>query len=771
MGTQFASDVEGVQLDLSQILVNNTITLAAYIVRSRRGKVVPTLNFSDREVIQNHGKPNYEKYGVSLGASLVSMRQTGAAYYVRAVGAGAAYAALVLGIVTPPALTVPVASTASLVAGGILTAATYSYRVAAYNANGETQVGTAVTQVISGGDVTAGNKSVSITIPQQTSATGYAIYGRTGAAEKLIARVAQGTTTFVDDGSLTPDVGIPFNSFLYTGEVESTVITPILATVATPTDFDFVAFKAAYELAHIGSTIKVVGLFYAVGPGDYANTEIALQIVSTNLNKPAAPTATLAAGGTLAAGTYSYRVSAINQNGETQAGPKVLKTITSTNVTAGNKSIILNIPQQEQATGYSVYGRTDGAEKFLGHVAQGTTTFTDDGSLTPDVSIPVNTYPYTVDPTFQVRVYDTLVAATVAQETYQCTVKDYIDGFNNNLEVGQQITDVSPRVSFYSNALVAYPDGSTLPTVTSAAKSFLTLGAEGAAPGSTEVAQAWSLFQNRDIIRINMLIDLGWSSKVVADAMRTIADIQRAQFLCDVPINKQSTIGAISYRKNDLALDTRRGCLFTPWLKWNDPYVGGTRILPPATFAAQRMLFTDALFSAGRSAAGLNRGITDSVDVSDKNLYRYTDAERDQLAKAQVNYFRVRSQGVVLWEQWTLQQQFSAASFINVNRIWDIIQNSIDDFLEYDLQEPNDDFLAKQIVGALTGYLNEQVIARNLNAFAVYADERAENTSQSLSEGRRNVDVYLTPTLATRRIRCRTILTAQGATFENLLTV
>ena len=770
MGTQFASDVEGVQLDLSQILVNNSITLAAYIVRSRRGKVVPTLNFSDRDVIQNHGKPNYDKYGVSVGAALVSMRQTGAAYFVRAVGAGAAYGALVLGIVMPPALTIPTAPVASLVAGGALAAATYSYRISAYNANGETNVSTAVTQIISSGDVTALNQSVSLTIPQQTSATGYAIYGRTGGSEKLIARVAQGVTAYVDTGAIVPDISIPFNSFVYTGEVEKTVLTPVLTTVVTPTDFDFAAFKTAYELVHTGSTIKVVGLFYAVGPGDYANTEIALQVVSTNLGKPAAPTATLTAGGTLTAGTYSYRISAINQNGETNVGPKVLKGILATDVTAGNKSIVLTIPQQDQATGYAVYGRTDGAEKLIAHVAQGTTTFTDTGAIVPDVLIPFNLYTYTNDPTFQVRIFDTTIATTVSQETYQCTIKDYIDGFNNNLELSQQINDVSPRVSFFSNALVAYPDGSTLPTMLSAAKSFMTLGAEGAAPGSTEVAQAWSLFQNRDIIRINMLIDLGWSSKVVADAMRTIADIQRAQFLCDVPINKQSTIGAISYRKNDLALDTRRGCLFTPWLKWNDPYVGGTRVLPPATFAAQRMLFTDALFSAGRSAAGLNRGITDAVDVSDKNLYRYTDPERDQLAKAQVNYFRVRTQGVVLWEQWTLQQQFSAASFINVNRIWDIIQNSIDDFLEYDLQEPNDDFLAKQIVGALTGYLNEQVIARNLNAFAVYADERAENTFQSLSEGRRNVDVYLTPTLATRRIRCRTILTTQGATFENPLT-
>ena len=98
--------------------------------------------------------------------------------------------------------------------------------------------------------------------------------------------------------------------------------------------------------------------------------------------------------------------------------------------------------------------------------------------------------------------------------------------------------------------------------------------------------------------------------------------------------------------------------------------------------------------NAGRSPAGVNNGVVPVDDVK----YRYDEGDRTILTAAKVNYFRNRpGQGIVLWEQLTLQGDFTALSFLSVRRIFDIIQLSISQALESSLQEPNDDFLVAQI--------------------------------------------------------------------------
>jgi hypothetical protein len=651
MTTQFASDVVGEQLDLSQVLINNTITTPVFVVRSRRGKLTPMQVFDTAQVRKVCGIPNYDDYGITLPASLISMRRAGGAFYCRAIGAGYAFGAVLLAV----------------------------------------------------------NATNNTTVLIQTTA----------------------------------------------GQ--------------NPKDFDFAAAITAYANANSNAVLKPIALLPASGPGVYANTELKIGVVSSNLKIAAAPTFTAASGGTLTAGTYSYRIAPINQNGEVQASAAATHTLSAGDINAGNKSVKINWVRQEAATGYIIYGRAAGSESLLYIADASSSSYTDVGSAL-DTTLPANDMSrYTVDPTFLIQVYDMAQSKFTAQETYTCTIKDYIDGFNQNLNIVERLTDNSDRIDIVGYASTSYPTGSALPTIYSVAPTLMSGGADGATPTATDAANALTPFLNRDRYRINMIVDSGWNSKIFADAAKAVSDVQRAQYVLSVPQDSQDVTRAIRYRNTVLQHDSRRGCLFTPWLQYNDPDGAGRKIVPPAVYAADRMLFTDSIFSAGRSAAGLNRGVTDAIDVSNKDLYRYLDGERDALAKAQVNYFRVRNQGVTLWEQFTLQQQFSAASFININRIWDIIQNSLEDFLEYSLQEPNDDFLVRQISAALTGYLDLQVLARNIGAFAVYADERAENTNQSLSEGKRNVDVYLTPTLAARRIRCRTILTRQGAEFSTLL--
>lgn len=111
-------------------------------------------------------------------------------------------------------------------------------------------------------------------------------------------------------------------------------------------------------------------------------------------NKVSAPTlaiatpvnagfSTLTTGGTLAIGTYWYRVSALNANGETLASTETSQT-TSTTATS---TVTVNWGAVTGATGYKVYGRMTGAELLIATLGL-VTTYTDTGSVTPAGALP-----------------------------------------------------------------------------------------------------------------------------------------------------------------------------------------------------------------------------------------------------------------------------------------------------------------------------------------------------------------------------------------------
>lgn len=99
---------------------------------------------------------------------------------------------------------------------------------------------------------------------------------------------------------------------------------------------------------------------------------------------PAQPgSSTSTTGGTLAAGTYSYRVTAV-MNG-TESGPSTAKTQVTTGATS---TVTITWTAVGGAGSYKVYGRTGGSELLMATVTAPTVQFIDDGSLTPAGALP-----------------------------------------------------------------------------------------------------------------------------------------------------------------------------------------------------------------------------------------------------------------------------------------------------------------------------------------------------------------------------------------------
>lgn len=119
------------------------------------------------------------------------------------------------------------------------------------------------------------------------------------------------------------------------------------------------------------------------------------RVIGDQRPAPGAPSmSTSTTGGTLAAATYSYRVSAVIKGIETQASTA------ATQVTTGSTSTVtvdFTATAVANATSHKVYGRTGGSELLMATVTMPTTTFIDTGSVTPSGALPAASTNVTID--------------------------------------------------------------------------------------------------------------------------------------------------------------------------------------------------------------------------------------------------------------------------------------------------------------------------------------------------------------------------------------
>lgn len=104
------------------------------------------------------------------------------------------------------------------------------------------------------------------------------------------------------------------------------------------------------------------------------------------LSNPSAPSG--AGRTTLTTGSYNnyYRVVAVNDIGYTEPSASLnIATNKSRDAWETGENVYFTMPSVANATGYQIfYGERDGEEVYLGEVATGVSTFTDDGSLQPN---------------------------------------------------------------------------------------------------------------------------------------------------------------------------------------------------------------------------------------------------------------------------------------------------------------------------------------------------------------------------------------------------
>lgn len=568
---------------------------------------------------------------------------------------------------------------------------------------------------------------------------------------------------FFDDGDYLDVVRVCGSGYKYSAALlkdNGSGVSSIAAVNAGLTDPD----NIDWDTFVTGAEVPLLMFYPISGPGSYANN-IAVRVTSQNLSTPAAPSlAGSITGGILSAGTYTYSIAAIAENGDTLGSP--VGTVTIATTTAGK--VTVSWPAQEGARGYKVFGRSGiaTAHRLIATVGAETLSYVDDGSVTPDSTQAPITDPAALPAKvtqFLVSVYDMSVNTSVPAETWTCTLSDFTDGNGVQLEATQRINPFSQYIKVASN--VPLITGS-VPVVVNTAKVNLTGGNSGSSPTNGQISTAWTTeFSDREKVMVNILINAGYTDVGVQQTMIRLAESRGDAFaILDLPQTMQSYRDAITYRQLILNAETTYAAIYGSDVLVNDDYNGKRLYTPCSGRVAAIYARTDRVAGPQYAPAGLNRGQVQVLDLR----YQYNEPQRTQLFNAQVNYIRrFVGMGTAVFEQVTLQGKQSALSWVNVRRMINVIKGGVKDYLMYSLHEPNDDFLRRQIVSSLTEYLNYWKNARGILDFKVIADD-SNNPPAKYNLGILTVTVIITPVIAVHEIGVDMVITKAGVSFSEI---
>lgn len=462
-----------------------------------------------------------------------------------------------------------------------------------------------------------------------------------------------------------------------------------------------------------------------------------------------------------------YAVTVLTKNGETRPA---LADITVTH-SFGAGSINLNWEPSANAIGYRIYRvlhltnpvPTDYA--LLASVGPNKTEFKDRNVLVPDSTRhypgagagappPLASDEYVVTVT-QWRPDEEEIVAT---ETFIVTFEPKVDGSGMQLLIDEQINLYSKLVNIklYSTE---YQQDSGLQ------REFLAGGTSGTAPTSFDVAEAYEQFMNRELYKVNLLINGGLADPITQAAMVSVAERRGdCVALLDVPPAYQEWDKAIEYRQVILNKNSTYAALFNPDLLQADTVNNTTLYVPPSGWVAALCARTDRIAHQAYSIAGLNRGMLNGVL---KQRHVFDDGQASALFQARVNYFRtIAGLGLSLWEQQTLSGQNSALQWLSVRRIVNVIKLALYDYLLYSLQEMNSDQIKRAISNTIGAYLKTLKDAQAISDGIV---DMSGNTAQTFNAGILVVRVILIPMIPIHEIQLEVVISKAGVSFNEVV--
>jgi uncharacterized protein len=260
-----------------------------------------------------------------------------------------------------------------------------------------------------------------------------------------------------------------------------------------------------------------------------------------------------------------------------------------------------------------------------------------------------------------------------------------------------------------------------------------------AAPGMSDLASQVALLSHCENCGDRVaIIDTPADVKDI-DTLKEVATVDAGG---DTEAARKKAAGGIRPPNSDGGF----GALYFPWLNVRDPLSPGQVVqVPPSGHMAGIYARSDA--TRGVHKAPANETVRGALGLA----YQVTHAEQGELNRKGVNCIRFfPDAGIRVWGARTLAAEASEWRYINVRRLFNMIEESIKEGTRWTVFEPNDERLWKSVVRDICAFLTlvwrEGALkgATPQEAFFVKCDAET-NPPDVIDAGRLVVEIGIAP--------------------------
>lgn len=315
----------------------------------------------------------------------------------------------------------------------------------------------------------------------------------------------------------------------------------------------------------------------------------------------------------------------------------------------------------------------------------------------------------------------------------------------------------------------------------------LKYGSDGNPANANEIINGWNLYRDAEETEVSLLF-LGapggpnggydvfgndYRKMIIQHVIDNICT-WRKDCICflspklDDVLNKKQGDAAQKVIKTRDALNrsTSYAIMDSGWKLQYDVYNDKYRWIPLNADIAGLCAQTDMTNDPWWSPAGYSRGnIKNCISLA----FNPNKTSRDELYKNSINpVVTFAGDGTILYGDKTLQTRASAFSWINVRRLFIVLEKAISKAAKYYLFEFNDDFTRKQFLSMVNPYLELVKNRRGLYDYFVVCDE-TNNTPEIIDRGEFVASIFLKPARSINFITLNFVAVRTGVEFSEVV--
>ncbi len=295
-------------------------------------------------------------------------------------------------------------------------------------------------------------------------------------------------------------------------------------------------------------------------------------------------------------------------------------------------------------------------------------------------------------------------------------------------------------------------------------------GVNGTAPTDADIITGYNLFLD-DLVDVSFLLGANASPTVASHIISNIVEKKSYMMAffsprrADVVENVGSEVADIIEFRN-LLPSTSYAVLDSGWMYRYDKYNDTYRYVPCNGDTAGCCVRGDQQAEPWFSPAGFNRGQIKNVI---KLAFNPNEAARDDLYRSGVNpIVTFPGQGTVLFGDKTLLSRPSAFDRINVRRLFNILEKTVERSAKQQLFEQNDEFTRQAFVNLVEPYLRSVKGRRGITDYFVVCDS-TNNPADAIDRNEFRADIFVKPVRSINFIQLNFIAVRSDVQFNEII--